>query len=93
LVTEVPTVSLDFDTPRQRPLHRVSASEAQRYYRAGQFPPGSMGPKVEAALHFLERGGRVSAITTAELLAATLDETGEPPGTRIEHALDGQRAG
>jgi carbamate kinase len=93
LVTEVATVMLDFDTPEQRPLHRVTASETQRYYDEGQFPAGSMGPKVEAALRFLHEGGRVCAITTAELLAATLADAGDTPGTRIERTREVQEAG
>jgi len=84
LVTAVEAVFLDYGTPRQRALRQISAAEAQRYLDAGQFPPGSMGPKVSAALRFLRGGGEVAVITTPELLAATLGGSG--PGTRIEHS-------
>jgi carbamate kinase len=59
--------------------------EAERHLRDGQFPPGSMGPKVEAALSFLAGGGEWAAITSPSLAAATL--SGERwAGTRIERA-------
>ena len=52
----------------------------------GQFPPGSMGPKIESALRFLEDGGELAVITSPALLAATLAGHGETAGTRIERA-------
>lgn len=87
LVTAVEAVFVDYGTSRQRALGKISAGEAQRYLEAGQFPAGSMGPKVSAALSFLRGGGDVAIITTAELLAATL--AGSGPGTRIEHSPAG----
>lgn len=83
-VTSVETVFLDYGTPQQRPLRRVSSEEARRHLDEGQFPPGSMGPKVAAALRFLRKGGEVAVITTPESLAATLDGPAPRPGTRIE---------
>jgi len=53
IVTSVEKVALDYATPNERPLDRMTSSEAQRYLDAGQFPPGSMGPKIEAAIEFL----------------------------------------
>ncbi|MGH3321422.1 MAG: carbamate kinase [Streptosporangiaceae bacterium] len=85
-VTAVETVFVDYGTPRQRPLRRVSSDEAQRYLDDGQFPAGSMGPKVNAALRFLREGGEVVVITTPELLAATLVDPTPRTGTRIERA-------
>jgi carbamate kinase len=82
LVTAVEAVLLDYGTSRQRPLGRVACEEVQRYLDEGQFAPGSMRPKVSAALRFLRQGGEVAIITTPELIAATL--TGSGPGTRIE---------
>jgi carbamate kinase len=84
LVTAVETVLLDFATARQRPVHRLSVEQARRYQAEGQFPPGSMGPKIGAALRFLERGGEVAVITTPELLTQTLMSPGSRTGTRIE---------
>lgn len=84
LVTGVEAVFLDYGTPRERALRHVSLDDAQRYHDEGQFPAGSMGPKVAAALRFLDRGGEVAVITTPELAAATLLDGGSQPGTRIE---------
>jgi carbamate kinase len=44
----------------------------RRYAAEGHFPPGSMGPKIEGALEFLEAGGREVLITQPELLDAAL---------------------
>lgn len=70
LVTGVDCVLLDFGTPQQRPVHHLTVQEAERYLADGQFPPGSMGPKVVAALRFLHDGGRRAIITSAACLAA-----------------------
>lgn len=69
LLTAVDGVVLDYGTSRQRPVDRLSADEARRHLADGQFPPGSMGPKVVAAVTFLESGGRRAIITSAERLA------------------------
>jgi len=79
-------VMLDYGTPSQSSLSRISADQAARYLAEGQFPPGSMGPKIEAALRFLDDGGELSVITSPALLAATLAGHGETAGTRIERA-------
>jgi carbamate kinase len=82
LVTAVDRVMINYGTPRQAGLGQITAEEAERYLRGGQFPPGSMGPKVEAALAFLAGGGEWAAITSPRLVAATL--SGErQAGTRI----------
>src|SRR6266545_4752327 len=60
-------VALDFGRPGQRDLHDVTAAELAGHAADGQFAPGSMLPKVRAALRFLERGGRRVVITTPEL--------------------------
>ncbi len=70
LVTGVESVQLDFGTPSQRPAHHLTPQEAERHLADGQFPPGSMGPKVLAALRFLSDGGHRAIITSAERLAA-----------------------
>jgi carbamate kinase len=73
LVTGVEAVMLDFGTPRQRAVEEMSLEEAELHLREGQFPPGSMGPKVRAAVRFLRAGGRVAVITTPELVSASLE--------------------
>jgi carbamate kinase len=57
ICTAVPHVSLNFGTDRETPLREVSAQEMERFEAQGQFPPGSMGPKVRASLDFVAGGG------------------------------------
>ena len=73
LVTGVETVMLDFGTPRQRAVEEMTLDEAERHLADGQFPPGSMGPKVRASTRFLRSGGRVAVITTPELVYPSLE--------------------
>ena len=54
LLTGVDQVALDFGRPTQRLLDRLTVEQAREHYLAGQFPPGSMGPKVQAAMQFLQ---------------------------------------
>jgi carbamate kinase len=68
--TDADRVYVDYRKPTQRPLGRVTAAEMAAHYAAGQFPPGNMGPKVESALRFLDRGGREVVITSYDHLRA-----------------------
>ena len=61
--TGVDQVALNFGKPEQRWLDRITVAEARRYLRQGQFAAGSMKPKIEAAIRFLEKGGRRVIIT------------------------------
>src|SRR5207237_1208544 len=63
IATDVPQVALDYGKPSQRFLDHLSITEAKKHLAAGQFPPGSMGPKIEAAIDFLEGGGERVVIT------------------------------
>ncbi|MYJ81081.1 MAG: carbamate kinase [Acidimicrobiaceae bacterium] len=87
MVTGVDAVRLNFGASQEQTVTEMTASAARRHLADGQFPPGSMGPKVEAAIEFVEAAGRISAITTPELVYATLDEPAGviegPRGTRI----------
>ena len=58
-----------FGTPSQRFLDRLTVSEARRLLDAGEFPKGSMGPKVEAAMRFVEDGGERAVITSLDRIA------------------------
>ncbi len=78
--TAVDQVALNYGTPDQQPLESLTAGEARGYLRDGQFPPGSMGPKIEAALLYLERGGRLVLITSPERILEALQGMA---GTRI----------
>jgi carbamate kinase len=61
--TQVDKVYLNFDQPEPQPLDALTISQAKEYLKAGQFPAGSMGPKIEAAVDFLENGGETVIIT------------------------------
>ena len=70
--TGVPRVALYYNTPAQRFLERVTLREARQYMAEGHFAAGSMRPKVEAIIHFLERGGPSAVISDPPNLAAAL---------------------
>ena len=64
--TAVEQVMLDYGTPQARPLGRVTAGEMKEYLDAGHFAPGSMAPKIEAAIEFIRNGGERVIITSPE---------------------------
>jgi carbamate kinase len=73
LLTAVERIAIDFNTPRQRNLDRVTLSELRAHQRAGHFARGSMGPKVEAAIRHVAAGGRRAIIGHLEHAEAALD--------------------
>ncbi len=78
--TAVDRVALNYKKPDERPLDRMTLEEARRHLAEGQFPPGSMGPKIEAAIAYLQAGGKEVLITSPEHIERAL--AGET-GTRI----------
>ncbi|TLZ62064.1 MAG: carbamate kinase [Methanobacteriota archaeon] len=80
IITDVPKVALHYGKADQVDLERLTPAEARHHLLAGEFPPGSMGPKVEAALQFLEGGGRRVVITNLEHV---LDAVSGRAGTAI----------
>ena len=84
LLTGVPQVLVNFGTPRQRPIGSLSVEEIRALDMDGHFPPGSMGPKIHAAIRFVEGGGRLAVITSTELLMEALHGRA---GTRISSKL------
>jgi len=68
--TAVEKVCLRFGTPEEQPLDRVTVEEIKRYLDEGHFAPGSMQPKIEAAVGFLESGGERVIICTPETIAS-----------------------
>ena len=58
ILTAVPQVAIDFGTVKEKRLEQVSVREIKQYQRDGQFPVGSMGPKIDAAVRFIEGGGQ-----------------------------------
>jgi carbamate kinase len=73
MLTGVERVALDFGKPTERAVDRLTAAEARKHLADGQFPPGSMGPKITAALLFIERGGPRAVITSLDKLDLALD--------------------
>jgi len=80
LLTGVPHVAIHFGKPEQRSLHDVDAAAMRRHLAEGHFPPGSMGPKIEAAIEFAEKTGGTAIITDAAHIGAALDGR---EGTRV----------
>ena len=66
ILTGVDQVAVNYGKPDQKLYDRMSVSQARRFLDRGHFPPGSMGPKIEAALNFLEWGGREVLICSVE---------------------------
>ncbi len=82
ILTAVDKVAIHFGRKNQKDLDRLILSEAKQYLEEGEFPPGSMGPKIEAAIQFLEEGGEEVLITSIERFTqARLGMT----GTRVVH--------
>lgn len=84
IATDVENAMVGWGTPGQRALHTVSAREMRAYADAGEFASGSMGPKVEAALRFAERGAGRSVITSLERIADAVS-AGADVGTVIQN--------
>src|SRR3990172_3112520 len=80
LITPVKQVAIFYGTSKQRNLKSMTLKEAKRYFAEGHFPPGSMGPKIEAAIKFLDSGGKRTIITSLEGIDAAIKGEG---GTEI----------
>jgi carbamate kinase len=80
LTTGVEKAYLDYGKPGQKALDAMTVADAKRYMAEGHFKPGSMLPKVQAIIEFLEGGGRQAIITDPEHLVAALEGRG---GTRV----------
>lgn len=73
ILTAVPQVYIRFGQPDQQALGAVTLEEIERLHAEGHFPPGSMGPKIEAVIRFLKAGGRRALITNPESLPLAID--------------------
>lgn len=73
ILTDVEKVFLDYGKPSQRPITRMTAQGCRKYLEEGQFPAGSMGPKIESAIKFLESGGKCVIISSLEKAEKALD--------------------
>jgi carbamate kinase len=76
LLTGVPRVALDYGTRWERELERITVSDAERALAEGEFPAGSMGPKIESATRFVAGGGSAVITTPGRLRAAVDGEDG-----------------
>ena len=78
IITGVPRVSIRYGTPEQEDLNRMTLSQARYYQQQGYFPPGSMGPKIEAAIQFVQADSKNKVIITDEtnLIASTEGKEG-----------------
>jgi carbamate kinase len=81
MITDVEKVALNYGKSDQVDLDGLSAKEARKYLKQGHFPPGTMGPKIEAAVRFLRNGGKRVVITSAGSIEKALKGKG---GTVIE---------
>lgn len=80
ILTGVDRVKVNYRKPDEKSIDRMTSDEAKQYLAEGQFPPGSMGPKIQAAIYYLESGGSEVLITDfPKLIPAMRGET----GTRI----------
>lgn len=96
LITEVDQVAVNHGTPHERPIEETSVDEAEAYLAGGQFPAGSMGPKVTAAVRFIRAGGKLAVITSPDHLIAAVEGrhgTRIVPSARRDEPWSGLRAG
>jgi carbamate kinase len=80
ILTGVDRVALQFGTPEQKDLEQLTIDEAKLFLERGEFPKGSMGPKIQAAINFLEWGGEEVIISSIENAVEALNGNN---GTRI----------
>lgn len=80
ILTGIDTVFLNYGKKNQRAVSVMTARDARKWLAQGQFPPGSMGPKIQAALNYIDGGGLEVLITSAEKLGAAILKRA---GTRI----------
>jgi carbamate kinase len=73
IATDVEKVALNYGRVDYKYLDKVSTTDAKDYLRQGHFPPGSMGPKIQAVINFLESGGERAIITSIEKIKKALE--------------------
>jgi carbamate kinase len=73
IATDVEKVALNYGKLNQKFLDKITISDAKKYLDEGQFPEGSMGPKIQAAINFLETGGERAIITSIEKIKLALE--------------------
>ena len=73
MLTDVEQVALNFGKPSEENLSTITVTDAKKYLKEGHFPPGSMGPKILAAIKFVEENEKAVIITRSEKLEDALD--------------------
>jgi len=73
ILTDVEHAFLNFGTPKEEPLGSLGVEEAKQYLKEGHFKAGSMGPKVEASIGFVEAGGESAIITSLDKASEALE--------------------
>lgn len=73
ILTDVEQAKLNFGKPNEKPIDRMTATEAKKYLSEGHFLAGSMGPKVKACIRFLEHGGKQAIITSLDKAADAIE--------------------
>jgi len=66
VLTDVEYVYLNYNKPNQESIKKITIHEAEKYLKSGQFPPGSMAPKIEACIRFIKAGGEKAIITSPD---------------------------
>jgi len=72
IATDVEKVAINYGKQDQEDLEKLTVSDAKKYLKEGQFPAGSMGPKIEAVINFMEAGGEKAIITSIEKIKDAL---------------------
>jgi carbamate kinase len=89
ILTGVAKVCLNYNKADQKDIDSMTASEAEGYLASGQFPQGSMGPKIQAAIDFIRRGGKEVIITDIHLIDKAIKRKAgthiypDPPGKKM----------
>jgi len=86
ILTDVNRVYLNYGKPDETPITTMTVEEAQEYLSQGQFPAGSMGPKIKAAIEYIQSNGKEVLITSASHLKASLINRS---GTKIRSSYRG----
>ena len=73
IASDIPGASINFGKPEEKLLGKVPVGEMKRYMAEGHFPPGSMGPKVEACIRFIENNGKRAIITDIASLSDSIE--------------------
>ena len=73
ILTDIDRVKLNYETPNEIDLYEISVAEAEKYLSDGHFTPGSMAPKMQAAIQFIKSGGKKSIIASLDQAADAIE--------------------